>query len=154
MPLACLLCVTCQLHGVPASAFDTFQSYSGFLAHLALPLKLQGIALLWLHWFRLCPSSRTCLEDVRVHGADSILQHGVLVLAVKVVKEMYIVQRILALHGKVNAVLAQYHIFFLQTSRKVIRGGSGLLSQAALMMIANSANICFFCILNSVPATA
>ena len=59
----------------------------------------------------------TCLEDVRVHGADSVLQHGVLVPAVKVVKEMYIVQRILALHGEVNAVLAQYHIFFLQTSR-------------------------------------
>ena len=46
-----------------------------------------------------------CLEDVWVHGTDSVLQHGVLVLAVKVVKEVDIVQRVLALHGKVNAVL-------------------------------------------------
>ena len=46
-----------------------------------------------------------CLEDVWVHGTDSILQHGVLMLAVKVVKEVNIVQWVLALHGKVDAVL-------------------------------------------------
>ena len=45
------------------------------------------------------------LEYVWVHGTDGMLQHGVLVLAVKVVKEVYIVQWVLVLHGKVNAVL-------------------------------------------------
>ena len=65
------------------------------------------------HKFTTALRACTCLEDVRVHGADSVLQHGVLVPAVKVVKEMYVVQRVLALHGKVNAVLAQNYIFFL-----------------------------------------
>lgn len=45
-----------------------------------------------------------CLEDVRVHGTDGVLAHAVLVLAVKVVKEMNIVQWVLILHSKVNAV--------------------------------------------------
>lgn len=58
---------------------------------------------------------RACLEDIREHGADSVLAHAVLVLTVKVVKEMDIVQWVLILHRKINAVLTQNHIFLLQT---------------------------------------
>lgn len=58
---------------------------------------------------------RACLEDIREHGADSVLAHTVLVLTVKVVKEMDIVQWVLILHREVNAVLTQDHIILLQT---------------------------------------
>ena len=45
------------------------------------------------------------LENIRIHWADCVLAHAVLVLAVKIVKEVDIVQRVLILHGKVNVVL-------------------------------------------------
>lgn len=47
------------------------------------------------------------LKDIWVHWTDRSLLHWVLVLAVKVVKKVDIVQRILTLHGKVNAVLTE-----------------------------------------------
>lgn len=58
----------------------------------------------------------TDLENVRIHGTDRRLLHGVLVLAVKVVEEVHIVQRIFVLHGKINAVLTQDDVVLLQQS--------------------------------------
>lgn len=50
------------------------------------------------------------LEDVWIHGTDGGLLHWILVMTIKVVKEVDIVKGILAFHGKVNAVLTKNDI--------------------------------------------